>query len=269
MCHGQNLGHRGIVRSMKGGDSKIARGLRFRRSDFKKAFSELRPQDTVPNDIPPTCLFKISPMPIGASSENVQTWLDGLSWQAKPMRLLASNVWLCAAASPYDSTFEMWDEHPILVKCLDPKPIRNQVVIAGNTGKIKPVKQLAVTGETSGAFEDPWAFYNQNKKAQPAHASAPAGSIHAVAARKLEGPIEERLKKQSSDFEEFKEQQKSCFQEFQVEAVKEVAQLQKDVNQFKEVVAKQSQNFDQQNKIMAHMIDSWFMGSDGELIVNQ
>lgn len=90
-----------------------------------------------------------------------------------------------------------------------------------------------------------------------------------MAARKLEGPIEERLKKQSSDFEEFKEQQKSCFQEFQVEAVKEVAKLQKDVNQFKEVVAKQSQNFDQQNKIMAHMINSWFMGSDGELIVNQ
>ena len=88
MCHGQNLGHRGIMRSMKGGDSKIARGLRFRRSDFKKAFSELRPQDSVPSDIPPTCLFKISPMPIGASSENVQTWLDGLSWQAKPMRFV-------------------------------------------------------------------------------------------------------------------------------------------------------------------------------------
>lgn len=78
MCHGQNLGHRGIMRSMKGGDSKIARGLRFRRS-------ELRPQDTFPSDIPPPFQdFTYA----GASSENAQTWLDGLSWQAKPMRFV-------------------------------------------------------------------------------------------------------------------------------------------------------------------------------------
>eukprot|EP00435_Cladocopium_sp_Y103_P052891 s2212_g16.t1 len=80
-----------LVRSMRSED-KIARGIRFRREDFKTAFSELRPQDSVPSDIPPKHLFKISPVPVGASAENVQTWLDSLSWKARPMRLLASNV---------------------------------------------------------------------------------------------------------------------------------------------------------------------------------
>lgn len=107
--------HRGIVRSMKGGDSKIVRGLRFRREDFKKAFAEIRPQDTVPSDVPPPCLFKISPVPLGDTAENVQAWFDGLSWKARPLRLLASSVWLCAAASTYEYSFQMWDDRPILV----------------------------------------------------------------------------------------------------------------------------------------------------------
>ena len=100
---------------MKGGDSKIVRGLRFRREDFKKAFAEIRPQDTVPSDVPPPCLFKISPVPLGATAENVQAWFDGLSWKARPLRLLASSVWLCAAASTYEYSFQMWDDRPILV----------------------------------------------------------------------------------------------------------------------------------------------------------
>jgi hypothetical protein len=156
--------HRGIIRSMKGGDTKITRGLRFRRCDFKKAFAELRPQDVIPSDIPPTHLFKISPVPIGATSENVQTWLHGLSWKAKPLRLLASKVWLCAAASQYESTFEMWDDHPILIKWLDPRPQRQQVVVAGNSGKLKQGKMPAAAGDTPGPYDDPWAFYNPNKK---------------------------------------------------------------------------------------------------------
>lgn len=241
--------HRGIIRSMKGGDTKITRGLRFRRCDFKKAFAELRPQDVVPSDVPPTHLFKISPVPVGATNENVQTWLDGLTWKAKPLRLLASKVWLCAAASQYESAFEMWDEHPILIKWIDPKPHRQQVVVAGNTGKLKQNKVPAAAGDSPGPFDDPWAFYNPNKKSQFTSASANLGTIPAVAARKLDGPIEERLKKQASDLEEFKEQQKSLVQEIKSEAVRDVTQLQKDVTQLKEIVSKQSKNFDYQNKI--------------------
>ena len=243
--------HRGIVRSMKGGDSKITRGLRFRRSDFKKAFSELRPQDTVPSDIPPTCVFKISPVPIGASSENVQTWLDSLTWKAKPLRLLASKVWLCAAAQRYDSAFQMWDDQPILIKWLDSKPRQDQVVIAGNSSKIQHKKQVSSPVEGPGPYDDPWAYYNQDKKSPPAVGVTPAGNVPAIAARKLEGPIEDRLKKQTAEFEDFKEQQKSCLEEFQTKAIQEVAQLQKDVSQLKEAVAKQSHNFENQNKINA------------------
>ena len=190
-------------------------------------------------------------MPIGATSENVQTWLHGLSWKAKPLRLLASKVWLCAAASQYESTFEMWDDHPILIKWLDPRPQRQQVVVAGNSGKLKQSKVPVAAGDSPGPYDDPWAFYNPNKKTQPASASANPGVIPAVAARKLDGPIEERLKKQASDLEDFKEQQKSYIQEIKSEATKEVTQLQKDVTQLKEIVSKQSHNFDQQNKINA------------------
>ena len=241
--------HRGIVRSMKGGDTKIVRGLRFRRADFKTAFSELRPNDVVPSDIPPTCLFKISPVPVGASSENIQSWLDGLSWKAKPMRLLASNVWLCAAASVYDSTFEMWDDRPILVKWIASRSTNNQVVVAGDSTKIRPTHKSAIA-DTKDVSEDPWAAYNL-KKSGPSSASTPAGAIPAAAVRKLEAPIEERFKKQNVEWDQFREQQKKFLEEIRSETSKDVQLLQKDISQLKDTVLAQSQSFERQNQANA------------------
>eukprot|EP00435_Cladocopium_sp_Y103_P073917 s162_g45.t1 len=133
--------HRGLVRSMRSED-KIARGIRFWREDFKTAFSELRPQDSVPSDIPPKHLFKISPVPVGASAENVQTWLDGLSWKARPMRLLASNVWLCAASEVYDSQFEMWDSLPILIKWIQSRAPSDKAIKEIKDSSAKEVTQI-------------------------------------------------------------------------------------------------------------------------------
>eukprot|EP00435_Cladocopium_sp_Y103_P012817 s293_g3.t1 len=188
--------HRGLVRSMRSED-KITRGIRFRREDFKTAFSELRPQDVVPSDIPPKHLFKISPVPIGASAENVQTWLDSLAWKARPMRLLASSVWLRAASETYDSQFEMWDSQPILIKWIQNRGPADKVVVAGNTARIAPAKQPLALQGSSMQYDDPWAFWNPSRAAS----SAPMGSapIPLAAVRKLEAPIEDKFTKQATE----------------------------------------------------------------------
>jgi hypothetical protein len=58
----------------------------------------------------------------------------------------------------------MWDDHPILIKWLDPRPQRQQVVVAGNSGKLKQSKVPVAAGDSPGPYDDPWAFYNPNKK---------------------------------------------------------------------------------------------------------
>eukprot|EP00435_Cladocopium_sp_Y103_P066458 s404_g28.t1 len=218
--------HRGLVRSMRSED-KIARGIRFRREDFKTAFSELRPQDSVPSDIPPKHLFKISPVPVGASAENVQTWLDGLSWKARPMRLLASNVWRCASSEVYDSQFEMWDSLPILIKWIQSRAPSDKVVIAGNTSKIAPAKyELQLL-----------------PLLQP--------RCHLRLCASLKAPIEDRFSKQTADFEAFKDQQIQAIKEIKDSSAKEVSQIRKDMTQLKEVITNQGKAFDKQNIVNA------------------
>eukprot|EP00435_Cladocopium_sp_Y103_P051465 s2317_g16.t1 len=237
-----------LVRSMRSED-KIARGIRFRREDFKTAFSELRPQDSVPSDIPPKHLFKISPVPVGASAENVQTWLDSLSWKARPMRLLASNVWLCAASEVYESQFEMWDALPILIKWIQSRVPGDKVVIAGNTSRIAPAKHVQVPSNSAMQFEDPWAFWNPKSRAAAlTSASAP---VPLAAARKPEAPIEDRFSKQSADFETFKDQQLQAIKELKDSSAKEVSQIRKDMSTLKEAITSQGKAFDKQNVINA------------------
>eukprot|EP00435_Cladocopium_sp_Y103_P010479 s2347_g2.t1 len=237
--------HQGIVRSMKSGPNKVSRGLRFKREDFREAFAELRPNDDVPSDIPTTFMFKISPVPLGAKHENVQTWFDGLSWKAKPLRLLASTVWLCASATMYESQFEMWDDQPILVRWMQAKPKKNQVVVAGNAKKITPPKPQSGLPE-SAKFDDPWAYYKSSS-----NSSTPNQSVPAAVTRKLQAPIEDRLSQQNTEWENFKEQQKVQMQELRESSSKEVVQLRQDVKQLKEAVATQGITFEKQNVLNA------------------
>eukprot|EP00435_Cladocopium_sp_Y103_P007642 s786_g2.t1 len=230
-------------------EDKIARGIRFRREDFRTAFSELRPQDAVPSDIPPKHLFKVSPIPVGASAENVQTWLTSLSWKARPMRLLASNVWLCASSEVYESQFEMWDSLPILIKWIQSRAPGEKVVIAGNTSRIVPAKSAPPSVDSALQFSDPWAYWNPQSKANSsATASAP---VPLAAVRKLEAPIEDRFSKQAADFEAFKDQQIQAIREIKDSSAKEVTQIRKDMTQLKEAITTQGKAFDKQNVINA------------------
>eukprot|EP00435_Cladocopium_sp_Y103_P038186 s342_g10.t1 len=234
--------HQGIVRSMKSGPNKVSRGLRFRREEFREAFAEMRPNDDVPSDIPSTFMFKLSPVPLGAKHENVQSWLDSLSWKARPLRLLASSVWLCAAAVQYESQFEMWDEQPILVRWMQSKPKKTQVVIAGNAKKITPPKSQSAQPNSTMKFDDPWAYYKPLASAGASNQPVPA-----AVTRKLQAPIEDRLTQQNVEWENFKEQQKVAIEELRQNSTKEVVQLQQDVLQLKEAVATQGKTFEKQN----------------------
>eukprot|EP00435_Cladocopium_sp_Y103_P066489 s149_g28.t1 len=238
--------HQGIVRSMKGGPMKVSRGLRFRREDFRQAFAEMRPNDDVPSDVPSTFMFKLSPVPLGAKHEHVQSWLESLKWKARPIRLLASTVWLCAAASKYESQFEMWDDQPILARWMQSKPSKNQVVIAGNARKIAPPNGPSNHAGSNMMFEDPWAYY------RPLAARNSTGqSVPAAVTRKLQAPIEDRLTQQNTEWENFKEQQKVALQEIRDQSSKEVVQLQQDVLQLKETVSTQCKTFEKQNALNA------------------
>ena len=156
---------------------------------------------------------------------------------------LASGVWLCAAAGMYQSRFEMWNDHPILVKWMNSKSTRNQEAVAGSGQQTKTSKVISGCRYSCDGSK-------AKRPSQPALAE-PSGSIPAAAARKLEAPIEEKFKQQAAEWEEFKKQQKSSLLKLQSNPGLEVQQLQQDVKHLKEVVAKQCRSFEQQNELNA------------------
>ena len=66
--------------------------------------------------------------------------------------------------------------------------------------------------------------------------------------RKLEAPIEDRLKKQTDDLNVFKDQQSAMIQSVKDTTDKDVKKLQQDMNELKEAVAKQNVTLDRQAK---------------------
>ena len=87
--------HCGVIRSSKG-DTKN-KGIRFVKADYLKAFAILRPDDKMPQIVLANFHFKIAPTPLGSTWDQVQQWLSAQSWEARPVKPLSGDCWLCVA----------------------------------------------------------------------------------------------------------------------------------------------------------------------------
>ena len=153
--------HMGLVRSARG--SLHNRGIRFENDDFPGAFSLLRPADPLPNLVSSNFHFKVQPVPVGSSAEQVQEWIDAQSWPAKPVKALTGNAWLCASEKRFADTFAHWNKTPVLIIWIESKENKTPIILAGQMAKQSPaISAPSSNMELMPNGEDPWKQWITN-----------------------------------------------------------------------------------------------------------
>ena len=195
--------HCGIVRNSKY-EGRMTKGIRFLKDDFQAAFQQLKPGVDVPSLVTPNFTYKITPVPLGATFDHIQKWLDLQKWKAKPLRSLSSQVWLIAADSKIEEQFAHWNGETLLVKSLLPRQERQPVIVAGTMPR--PKTNDGTVGKIP-LKEDPWAQYRALNSI-PSTGTATSSVIPQPVQRKIEGPIESKFQQQQVEIQTLKDSAK-------------------------------------------------------------
>ena len=151
----------GLVRSTKG------LGIRVRSIDFKEAFGELKPGVPIPDRRFLPLLFKVKPIPRGATMDDVFSWVKKIKWDAKVVKSLAFDTWLVAANVSPPCDFGQFNEAVVLIKKVE-KSDNNRttpVLVAGSQPK-------GVAEESKGSADpwlksDPWQSWKSSTTSGP------------------------------------------------------------------------------------------------------
>lgn len=202
--------HCGVIRASKGEIKN--KGIRFEKGDYLQAFAILKPDEKLPQIVLANHLFKIAPTPLGSTLEQVQTWLSAQTWDAKPVKPLSGNCWLCVSERKFDTVFAQWNGSPVLIKWIEDKKDHAPIILAGDVQR----KALANVTESvrsagnvaaSNPVEDPWSAWISSKGGTGHGSSGMQGRSTPVVQppRKLESPIEDRFARHDSAVQDLKQ----------------------------------------------------------------
>ena len=187
--------HQGIVRSTRT-DGKINKGIRVFTRDFDQAFIALKPNCDKPEVVPANHMFRISPVPCGATSEHLRQWFKEHKLKAKPVRSLGDRVWLCAASEKFADEFLTWGNDIALVKWLNKKSTSQQSTVLASI-KSFPTRQIPPPQEGTDSIwnDDPWSQWKGTSSASASLIQRPKSVNPSFAAtRTVEAPIEDRFR---------------------------------------------------------------------------
>ena len=153
-------------------------GVRVPSEHFGAAFKKLRPEDSIPIEIEVKDLFKLGPVPIGATADKIAAWASDLRWPVRVLRSLGPAHWLLGASGPPPTECPCMNGTPVLLTRLPGRSQQAPVVIGHG-----PLKRLSTPlpmpnpdpAEDPWDVQDPWSQYKGNKgKAESKAASASA-----------------------------------------------------------------------------------------------
>ena len=151
-------------------------GVRVPSAHFGEAFKKLRPADNVPIEIEVKELFKLGPVPIGATSDKIAAWASDLKWPVRVLRSLGPAHWLLGASSSPPTECLCVNGRAVLLTRLPGRSQQAPVVIGH--GPLKRISTPQPTQHQDPAedpwdVQDPWSQYKGSKnKAESKAASA-------------------------------------------------------------------------------------------------
>ena len=201
----------GLVRS------RARFGVRFPHQHFDDAFRILRPAQAIPEKVSVQHLYKISPLPHGATESAIVEWGRGLQWKLKVLKSLGPEQWLIGSADPPPEGWIGFNGTAILILSVQHRASQPLVLQAGHRAlAAAPVRgsSLEAGAENAGAASagdaDPWmAYLRQQGRGptvpQPSVATASSGTLqqHDRRLQALETTLEEVRAAQASHMSKY------------------------------------------------------------------
>lgn len=150
----------GIVRSSK---ERPTYGIRVKAADFESVWQKVRPSDPKPVQIQGDFLYKISPLPVGVTYDDVSKWIAMQKLQARPMRALNATTWLLIGTSDLQKTHLTWQHNAILLQPIESKYHKAKpVILAGRRTNEGPRRTWRSDPKNESDIDplmvnDPWA----------------------------------------------------------------------------------------------------------------
>ncbi|CAE7245371.1 unnamed protein product [Symbiodinium necroappetens] len=132
-------------------------GIRVPTSSFARLFQQLRPGDAVPESFDVKALFKVGPIPPGATADTVLQWARKLHWQIRVIKTLGPSFWLVGSPGAPPSETLTFNQQPVLVSPVKGREVHQAVVQAG--GPLPSRRQGATTPVDPWLSSDPWSAY--------------------------------------------------------------------------------------------------------------
>ena len=198
--------HFGLIRIVKSNGKKINRGIRFHKDKFSEMHALLKPGVTVPLQMSCVHFAKLAPTPVGATHEQVQTWLKEIRWEAKAVKPIGSAAWMIGAPVKFEATWASWNNQLLLLTWLPPKnPQEQKIVVAGAIRNKQVVSDVSQASDAGKLLSDPWENYVR-QSGRPLDIDVPKDDAKSssIIPRVTTGPIEDRFSKQDQQIDALK-----------------------------------------------------------------
>ncbi len=160
--------HFGLVRASKG------LGVRVKQGEFEKAFKHLRPSDKAPPSVAARYLYRLQPLPLGCTPEQIQDLTESHKWKIRPVRALGQSTWLVASEVLAPSTWLSCNGKLVLVKLVEQAQQRAPpTVLAGRIAIDSQDQNNEASHKTDpwmSSQNDPWGKYNPKSIGSQSHA---------------------------------------------------------------------------------------------------
>ena len=170
-------------------------GIRVPTRDFERLFRQLRPGETVPVSFDVRALYKVGPLPPGATADAVLQWAKQLHWQLRVLKTLGPQFWLVGAAEAPPSETLTFNQQPVLVSPVKSRENPQPVLQAG--GPLPVARKQTPVSESADPWlhNDPWSTYRAKQSAGSTNSvlpspSPPASFAPRVAATQLQSQLQ-------------------------------------------------------------------------------
>lgn len=171
-------------------------GLRFPREHFEKAWAVLCASKPLPTNLQMKYLYRVEPLPFGATASMLQQWSTVLGWPFKALKAMGPKTWLLGSQEPCPSGVICFNVNPVILKLIPPRTTAQaNAVLAGPRPRRDTGNQLG-KGEDPLTVNDPWAASLKQQS---------SGTAVPQAARSVHGPIEAKFSEHSQRMDKFEE----------------------------------------------------------------
>lgn len=162
--------HLGLARASS---ESVHYGIRVYADVFESVFKKAFPLKPVPSHLVTHYLAKVSPVPVGATHENMKEWLESQNVKGKPIRALNATPWLLSTVDRMARQFLTWGHDAVILTPVQSWQEQGRpTVLAGKQFRPANSKVDPDPEDDWLQLNDPWAGWGSSSSSSAASNSS-------------------------------------------------------------------------------------------------